>query len=301
VAVPLPFSTSSFWNTPLPSNVALDANSSSLVSDFVQQYENAYGTVGINTTSYSSPVYTVPADQPTVTVTPQNCLGYGVPAGLAAQLADVPIPPGATPAQGSDGDMIIDQPATNTEWELWRAQYTDGSWTACAGGEISNVSSSSGVFPDPYGVAASGLSLLGGQIHLSDIAKGSIDHVLEVQVPNTERGTFVAPADRTDGWSTASDAIPEGTLFRLNPNINLSSLGLSPAGLEIARALQTYGMVVSDTSGAVNLVAQDPSPQIAAGATNPYDAWFGSTPSYEVLSGVPWQDLEAVSPSALRG
>ncbi len=282
----------------MPAGVALDSNSSTLVNDFVQQYKSAYGTVGINTTSYSSPVYTVPADQPTVKVTPQNCLGYGIPTGLAAQLAAVPIPPGATPASGSDGDMIVYQPSTNTEWELWEAKDTGGSWTACAGGEITGVSSSNGVFPAPLGVAASGLSLLGGQIHLSDLASGSINHVLEVQVPRTEQGVFVAPAVRTDGWSTASNAIPEGTRFRLNPDVNLSSLGLSPVGLEVARAIQTYGLVISDTSGAVNFIAQDPSPQMAAGAPNPYNSWFGSTPSYEVLAGIPWQDLEAVSPSA---
>lgn len=52
----------------------------------------------------------------------------------------------------------------------------------------------------------------------------------------------------------------------------MSSLGLSPAGLDIAHALKTYGMVLSDTPGAVNLIAQDPSPQMAAGAPNPYNA-----------------------------
>jgi len=295
--VGLPFSPQSFWNTPLPSDTSPAPDSASLVDDFIQQYQDAYGTVAINTTSYSSPVYTVPAGQPTVTVTPLNCLGYGTPAQLPDELSAVPIPPGATPAAGSDADMIIYQPATDSEWELWRAADNNGSWTACAGGKIQDVSSSDGVFPDPLGVAASGLSLLAGQIHLSDIASGSINHALEVQVPETAQGTVVAPADRTDGWSTASDAIPEGTRFRLDPDVDLASLGLSPAALEIATALQRYGMIVSDTSGAVSLIAQDPSPQMAAGAPNPYDAWFGTTPSYDVLNDVPWQDLEVISPS----
>ncbi|MHB1930116.1 MAG: DUF4124 domain-containing protein [Acidimicrobiales bacterium] len=272
-------------------------NSATLVNDFIQQYHQAYGTVNINTTSYSSPVYTVPAGEPVVDVT--ACASRGsFPPAMAAELSAVPIPPGAIAARDSDGDMIIYQPSTNSEWELWQAAEVNGSWTACAGGELTNVSTSSGAFPTPEGVAASGLSLLGGQIHLSDIASGAINHALEVQIPQTESGVVVSPADRTDGWSTAGDAIPEGTRFRLNPNLDLASLGLSPAALEIAQALQTYGMVVADTAGAVTFIAQDPSPQMAAGATNPYNAWFGGTPSYGVLSAIPWQDLQAISPSA---
>jgi hypothetical protein len=298
-AFPRPFAADSIWNEPLGASAAVPADSSTLVDDFVQQYQDAYGTVNINTTSYSSPDYTVGPLQPTVVVTPVNCQGgTWVDPALAAQLSAVPIPAGATPAAGTDSDLIVDQPSTDTEWELWEAKDTDGSWTACAGGRITDVSSSSGVFPAPYGVAASGLSLLGGQIHLSDIRAGSIDHALEVQIPQTAAGVVAAPADRTDGWSTAADAIPEGTRFRLDPSLDLAALHLPPAAYEIARALQTYGMVVSDTSGAVDFIAQDPSPAMAAGAPNPYDAWFAGTPSYAVLSGIPWGQLEAVSPTA---
>lgn len=296
---PLPFASTSFWNTPLPASTALDSNSSTLVAAFVNGYHKAYGTVTINTTQYTSPVYTVPASEPTVAVKAKNCQGgtYVSPA-LTLQLSAVPIPSRAISAAGTDSDMIVYQPSNNREWEIWKATESNGQWSACAGGEISGVSSATGIFPYPFGVAASGLSLLGGQIHLSDISAGAINHALSVAFPATEAGVFVAPADRTDGYVTGSEAIPEGTRFRLNPSLDLASLGLSPAALEIATAIQKYGIIINDTSGAVSFNGQDPAPQVNAGQANPYDAWFQGQPSYEVLSAVPWNQLQAVAPTA---
>jgi hypothetical protein len=170
-----------------------------------------------------------------------------------------------------------------------------GHWTACWGGEITNARTSDGIFPAPFGAGASGLSLLGGQIHLEDLEHGVINHALEVLMPDTANKTFVWPADRTDGTSSAADAIPEGTHLRLNPNLKLSSLHLSAPALEIATAVQRYGIFVADTAGAVALSAQDPSPLMHEGQANPYPALLGNP--YTVLEAIPWADLEAVSPS----
>jgi len=146
-----------------------------------------------------------------------------------------------------------------------------------------------------WGPGASGLSLLGGQIHLEDLERGSINHALEVLLPDTANSLFVWPADRTDGTSTAEDAIPEGTRFRLNPKLDLGSLHLSPAALEIATAIQRYGLIVGDTAGSVALSAQDPTPLIREGKANPYARLLGDP--YNVLDAVPWSELEAVSPN----
>ena len=67
--------------------------------------------------------------------------------------------------------------------------------------------------------------------------------------------------------------------------------------MTIARALQRYGMVVTDTSGAVVLMGESALPYVRAGLGNPYGAVFGATPSYELLAGVPWNRLQVVSPS----
>jgi hypothetical protein len=293
----VPFSASSFWNTALPADTHLAANSGELVRSFNNQWRTFYGTVGINTNDYSIPVYTVPADQPLVSVSvPRGC---NEDAGLLDQLSAVPIPGDAQPANGGDHTLVIWQPATDTEWELWIAQHAfNGSWSACWGGRIQSVSKEQGVFPNPYGVAASGLSYLAGSMKVSELQAGEIKHALAVVVVHTTAGAQVAPATRNDGNSTASDAIPEGTRFRLDPSVDVTKLGLSDTGVTIARALQTYGMFVTDTSGAVVLMAEDGQPYIAAGRPDPYAAIFGHQLSYQVLANIPWDHLQVVQPGS---
>ncbi len=68
----------------------------------------------INTTDYSTPIYTVPANQPTKRVYLDN-----YDPSLSQALAAVPVPSNARPAAGSDAQMTIYQPATDTLWEMW--------------------------------------------------------------------------------------------------------------------------------------------------------------------------------------
>jgi hypothetical protein len=290
-----PFSPKSFWNTPLAADAAVAPNSQQLVSSFDQQWRDNYGTVGINSDDFSMPIYRVPAGQATVAVSiATDC---NSDAGLLAQINAVPIPANAQPANGTDHSLVIWQPSTDTEWELWMAQRADdGSWSACWGGRIENVSEAQGVFPSPYGVAASGMSYLAGAIKASELQAGRIDHALAVNVVHAAKGTQVAPANRTDGDSTAPDAIPEGTRFRLDPSIDVTKLGLPAGGVAIARALQEYGMYVTDKSGAVVLTGESSAPYVAAGQPNPYDEAFGGLQGYEVLGKIPWDRLQVVQP-----
>lgn len=287
--------TASDWRKPLAANAAMDQNSADLVARFNHQWKTYYGGVGINTNAYSIPIYAVPASQSTVSVaiTP----GCNADPGLVAQFLAVPIPSNAQPANGTDNALVVWQPSTDTEWELWRAQHrADGNWTACSGGRMTDVSRSSGVFPSPYGLSASGLSYLASTVRISELQAGQIRHTLAVNVIHTAAGIQVAPANRNDGNSTAGDAIPEGTRFRLDPTLDVTRLRLPPAGVTIAKALQSYGMVVTDTSGAVVIAAEDGQPYVASGEGDPYASLFGSTPPYAILSKIPWNHLQAVAP-----
>jgi hypothetical protein len=292
-----PFSATSFWNTPLAADAAVAPDSQQLVSSFNQQWHDNYGTVSINSDDFSIPIYRVPVNQATVAVSIAQ--GCNSDAGLLQQIAAVPIPANAQPANGTDHSLVIWQPSTDTEWELWMAQRAfDGSWSACWGGRIENVSVSQGVFPYPYGVAASGMSYLAGAIKASELQTGRIDHALAVNVVHAARGTQVAPANRTDGDSTAPDAIPEGTRFRLDPSIDVTQLGLPAGGLAIARALQEYGMYVTDKSGAVVLIGESSTPYVASGRPNPYDEAFGGLQAYQVLAEIPWDRLQVIQPGS---
>jgi hypothetical protein len=293
------FSSSSFWYREA-SDDTVAPESPGLVARLVDQIHTYYGTVAVNTTSYSVPLYLVGPRQKAVTVRVRSCAG-GTATFAEQQLAAVPIPPDAVPASGTDGELIVWQPSTDTEWELWRAINQGGSWSACTGGMLRPASQSSGVFPNPSGVSASGLSIFGGLITLAELHAGVIDHVISVGIPETALGFQVAPADRNDGWSSSSIAIPEGTVFRLDPAVDVNALPLSRAGKTIATALQRYGMVVADTSGAVAVPAQDPTPLLRAGASDPYRTLFGTTPTYQLLNGIPWDRMQAVDPLPASG
>jgi hypothetical protein len=289
----IPFSPRSFWNTRVPADAAPTANSQTLVNSFNAQWRDNYGTVGINTDDFSIPIYRVPANQVTVPVSVAD--GCTADAGLQQQFSAVPIPAEAQPANGTDHSLVIWQPSSNTEWELWQAQRAgDGSWSACWGGRLQNVSVEQGVFPFPYGVAASGLSYLAGAIKASELQAGKIDHALAVNVVHAAADGQVAPANRTDGDSYGPDAIPEGTRFRLDPSVDVTSLGLPKGGVAIARALQDYGMYVTDKSGAVVLMGESSAPYVAAGKPDPYGEAFDEIPAYQVMAGIPWDKLQVV-------
>lgn len=292
------FSAGSVFNKQLPGSPPLAGDSAAIVTAFRHQIETHQGKVVINTTSWSTPVYTVAGNAPTVAIFGENTTcprPGGIFAGFQAQIQAVPLPASAVPAAGTDKEVIVWQPATGHLWELWRVIGEGGRWTACWGGEIENANTSDGVLPAPFGAGASGLSLLGGQIHIEDLEHGAINHALEVLLPDTKSGEFVWPADRTDGTSQAGDAIPEGTRLRLSPSLELSTLHLSAPALAIATAIQHYGMIVGDTAGDVALSAQDPTPLIREGKANPYDHLLPSP--YDTLDTIPWERLEVVSPA----
>jgi hypothetical protein len=63
-------------------------------------------------------LYTVPENQPTVTVTLQKPDSPGCVNDLRADFQAVPIPPGAVAANGTDMHMAIWQPSTDTMWNF---------------------------------------------------------------------------------------------------------------------------------------------------------------------------------------
>jgi hypothetical protein len=286
-----PFSSTSFWNSP----VRTHADASSLSRALAVQ-QRAYGA-WINTTSYSSPVYTVPAGQDTVRVLIDHPPSPNAEA-LQQAMQKVPIPKGAGPGGGRDARMIVWQPSSNTMWELWRMRFVSvgirRGWHAGWGAKIAGVSRFSGVNPFPFGATASGLALAGGLITLADMRRGSIDHVLALGIPGTRARVFVPPANRTDGKHAGPYAIPEGTRFQLDPSLDVGSLGLSRVGTMIARAAQRYGMVVRDGSALVTFYGEDPSPT----GTNPWPAWLGGKSPRDALAGFPWDKLRVVPPTA---
>jgi hypothetical protein len=338
-----PFSPTSFWNTQVPSNVTLNPNSADYVNEITNQL--CFGTfattapsgtctkgnvAALNSTNWSGPLYVVPADQPLVPVESDGCSNQPSIESLVVDRtgypAGVPVPSDAhgsgetnTPDTDTDQEITIYQPSSNQEWEFWHFQKnsSDGNWEACVGGVITNVSGSAGIFPSGTGSTASGLPLLGGLVRIDEMQAGQIDHVMNLSleynlisgVPANIPGAthpYSWPANRNDGGSTNTLAIPEGQRFILDPSLDLSTLGLTPYGMAIAVAAQKYGFVVDDSASDVNIRVGDPTTYTNIPSPNlpsPYShgpgvGGSGTTGlfagSSSVMKNFPWEDLEAL-------
>lgn len=291
---PLPsFSPDSFWYEEIPEDAPLHPRSADLAADFDRQRRDAYGEVAINTDEFAPPIFTAGPGARRRAVEMWDCQDKGfVDPGWQEQMQAVPLPAGLAASPGTDAELVIHDPSTDTLWELWKARRRpDGRWEACWGGRLDGVSSSQGIFPNPYGTTATGLSLAGGIITPEELEKGRIEHALAVSLVSPKRGEISWPANRTDGWSDRDTAIPEGLRLRLDPSIDVDRLDISRTAKIVAEALQTYGMVVRDKSGSVTFYARN---VVAEGGSDPYPELFGGEPGWRVLAGIPWDRLQAL-------
>ena len=293
------FSSTSFLNAPLSASAPLDPNSAGIVGalDQVVAQEGPKNALNINTTAYSVPIYTVPANQPTVKVivNKPNASGYPIQAAWSA----VPLPATAQPAKGTDKTLVVWQPSTDEMWEFWHFERPTGGPSAVWGGAMGHVSTSPGVYgwnswlnsKPQWGSSASSLSIVGGLITLEDLERGQIDHALSMAVPGTRYGVYALPAQRTDGSSTAPTSLPEGAHLRLDPKLNLATLHLPHLVLMMAEAAQRYGIFVRDRAPNVTFYAQDPTPT----GTNPYvgtNGYFEGHCQCQLLRSFPWSHLQ---------
>jgi hypothetical protein len=288
------FPANSAWNRPLPADEPIDPRSAGYVQSLRAQVQRNFDQKfypNINTTSFSVPIYVVPANQPRV---PVRLVGGATQWGQGFQRAiraGVPIPPHARPAAGSDSHIVIYQPSTDTMWEFWTALRRGAGWEAGWGGVMHRVSQSAGHFQAiesvQTGATATSLPLVGGLITLRDLRRRKIDHALAIAIPDSRHGVWSRPAQRSDGPNPSPDAIPAGARFRLDPDLDIDALHLPPFTAMLAKAAQRYGILVRDTSPAVTFYAQDPTPT----GSNPWQAALGSdTP--EILRRFPWDRLQ---------
>jgi hypothetical protein len=292
------FAGTSVWNEPVSASAPVDSGSESAVaalnSEELAEQAERHGPA-INTKSWSVPIYTVPSDQPTVRVT---LVGANAPALQSAWNA-VPLPSDAKPAAGTDEHLVVWQPSADRMWEFWHLEKVGGAWRASWGGAMDDVASSSGTYSaeawpgatSSWGASASSLPIAGGLITLEDLQHGVIDHALAISIPNVRAGVFASPAQRTDGESTASTALPEGAHLRLDPHLDLAALHLPRFTLMLATAAQKYGIVVRDRAANIAFYAQDPTPT----GTEPYGGttgYFEARAPASLLASFPWSHLE---------
>jgi hypothetical protein len=273
-----PFSDQSPWNTPIATDAGVDPDSAALIADF--STISGQTTIWINIQQYSVPVYWVDSTTtPLVSVMATDIGGTGFRGGAASDSVApgsgmAPIPAGAMAAQGTDRHMSIVDRVAGTEWGLWNAApaQTGAGWSA--GVAATQDLAGDGVRPPErsspwwagHGPRACGFGVIAGLITADEIRAGAIEHALVIAYPHIRSRYYTPPASSAQG--TTSEAIATrgilcGGRIQLDPALDVTTLGLGPAGVAIARALQKYGAFVGDFSGAVSLYA-DASPDAQA-------------------------------------
>lgn len=290
------FAPDSFWYQPIPKDAPLHTNSVNYVAEFRRQIKAYYGTVSINTASYACPIYVVGPDVKPVAVTEWDAQKKGFKdKRLEAEWQAVPIPDYVAQADGTDAELCIYQPSTDSLWEFWLTRKVEGQWQACWGGGMRNASKNPGIWEYRHGTTATSLPFIGGQLAPEELRRGVIDHAMGIALVDCEHFNVVSwPATRSDGYNPKHEPnrIPEGLRFRLDPAVDVEALSLSPVGKIIARAAQTYGFVVWDKAGAITLRADNPKAFTQRGEKDPYPELFGGKPAWSILQGMPWDRLQ---------
>ena len=129
---------------------------------------------------------------------------------------------------------------------------------------------------------------MAGVVRPEEIAQGHIDHAIAFATPYTRADYIACPATHTDGKYADPAAMPEGARIQLDPSINVDAQTWPRWKKIIARALQTYGAILVDTSGTLALRGE-------ANLDRGYDAWAkaGVTGSVN-LSALPWDQMRVL-------
>lgn len=278
-----PFADSSPWNTRIAANAALHPDSAELIEDFSSV--PGQDTLWMNIDEYGIPLYWVDSTNTQMVNVMAGLGGTGFRTGAPAE-GDVegrglaPIPPGAMPAPGTDRHLLVVDRQTRMEWGFFNAARSGATWRVDMA--ATQDLAGSGVRPPKHdspwwaghGPRACGFGLMAGLITVDEIKAGRIEHALVIAYPHIRSRYYTPPASTAQG--TFAEAQPDrgimcGGRIQLDPGLDVTTLGLSRAGVAIARALQEYGAFVGDYSGAMSLYVDSSADAQAYWATGVLD------------------------------
>jgi hypothetical protein len=273
------YASTSFWNQPIGSNSAIDANSSTIVQAALvatgpgANFANgsAWGRAMVYSHN-TDPVYTI------------GCTLYD-----CGNTITFNIPVGAKPETGSDGHLVVINQDTGQELDMWEASFANGAWSAGSRyltdsrgwGAICALGQHCG------GAVAAGFAAFGGVIRPEEMQQGHIDHALALTSSLTLSGFIACPATHTDGVSSAAGAIAEGARIQLDPAFNVDGQNWPQWEKTIAHALQNYGAYVIDTGGSMAFFGQN--------NLNGGISWSSlGVPDSPSLSNLPWSSFRVM-------
>jgi hypothetical protein len=291
----VPFSGASKWNTKIPAEPAVAAESAAVVAwlNSLSGPSNRNLGTGGTAEDFDKPIFYSAAGDPLVRI---KCASRP-PNGTYTAAADIPVaarkaavahnklirvPALATPAGGTDGHMVI-QSGSHT-YELFRTGYKE-----VGEGRISCITA--GLFdltgdgtPTSFVAAtASGCSAIAGPIRLCEMEAGVISHAIAISVKEVRRTKFRAPANGcATPMSTGAEGDAEdvkrpitGCRFQLNySKAEIEALAVPAWKMTILQAMREYGLIVVDTGGSSwSLNFESGTMDTAQGKADRWIAW----------------------------
>ena len=274
---PLPYPASSVWSKPI-GNAAAVPNSPALIAYLVAHASSPNMTLR----SYGVSIAEAQPGAPRVRV---SCGGGG-----GCLRGTLPMPLTAVP-DPQEGHLAVYEPGAGREWDMFEAARSSSGWHAYAATSVTMRRGNPIIPAGRIGGNAANLPLIAGVVRPEEILQGHIDHALVFAIPSVSRLGHVCPATHNDGSSTDPNALREGMRLQLDPTLDVGSLAVPAWEKTLARAMQTYGMYLTDEGGSLSIFAEDP-------ASRGYDAWkLVGMPEGDAVSivGIPWDRFRVVS------
>lgn len=277
-----PFTATSPWYAPIPPSVQLDTNNSQIMATL---------SAGGSPASSLAYEFGIPA---------YSSAGVSGGVGVACLMdwgtcpfagKQVPLTSAMKPHVGSDGAMVVVNPATGQSYEFWQYQWNGGS-PRTSWGAIADINSD-GVGGNSVGA---GVSRFAGLIRLWEVQQGSIDHALVFSTSLCKNTTYRYPATKTDGKAgTANDKIEEGTRLQLDPSLNVDAIaGITPIEKMMAKAMQKYGLYAIDCGGSEIGISFELDPTATASSVGKTYSDAGLRWDYDDLPNIPWDKLRVL-------
>jgi hypothetical protein len=262
-----PYSADSPFNRPLPGNPTIASDSASIIANLNANnvnFEGGQGQFAFTSDDGRDGVYYSRTSDPVVTIHCTYEWGPGTCTGADKVNVDghqIHIPAGAMPQDnGSDMHLTVVDQTNQLEYDFEHATWSSDHKTlnVWSGAEIPagpNLGTGLG-----GGGTAAGTATLAGLITEPELAAGTINHAIAINLPCTNGAVYPAQGanglscNQEQGQTNTNTAAPLGTLLQLNmTDAQIANSGAPAWQQTIMTAMAHYGMYVNDTDGIGNI------------------------------------------------
>jgi hypothetical protein len=256
------FTGNSWWNAPVPADAPHNPHEAAILGYLQSAPQSDQGCLrlaGAHDNRWGQPVYWAQPGDVDYDV-------QGLPPGRPPETRSLRIPPGAEPADNSDGSLVVYDMARGYVAMLTDAKFDApaGQWSA-SGATVTYLDSNglhaaTNKSNNPHNTGTHrGNNGATTAVRLDMVRAGEIRNVLKIASGPELANRWVFPMTGSDGDYDGNDPAvpPEGLRLRIKPSVNLDQLGLHPQALVIAKAIQKYGVYLGDSGGATALKLED--------------------------------------------